>query len=144
MAIMAIDNTNPIITSDDDPQDANWLRILAQRRTEDSTMADDSLSSRPWDGDASRFTPQQWRESCLVDTGDGDPGAKSRYKLPVREPSGAYNRAALAAAAAALAGARGGSMSIPASAKKSAARKLVSLYNRFKLDVPPSLRNMAM
>jgi hypothetical protein len=57
----------------------------------------DSLSARPWDGDAARFTPQQWRESCLVDTDDGAPDAKSRYKLPVREPSGAYNRAALGA-----------------------------------------------
>ena len=107
-------------------------------------MADDSLSSAPWDGDAARFTPQQWRDSCLVDTGDGAPDAKSRYKLPVREPGGAYNRAALGAAAAALAGARGGSMNIPASAKKSAAKKLVSLYNRFNLPIPPSLKNMAL
>jgi len=104
----------------------------------------DSLSSAPWDGDASRFTPQQWRDSCLVDTGEGAPDAKSRYKLPVREPGGAYNRAALGAAAAALAGARGSGMNIPASAKKSAARKLVTLYNRFKLDVPPMLQRMAV
>jgi len=96
----------------------------------------DSLSSAPWDGDAARFTPQQWRDSCLVDTGEGAPDAKSRYKLPVKEPGGAYNRAALA-------GARGGSMNIPASAKKSAARKLSSLYNRFNLPIPPSLKSMA-
>jgi len=104
----------------------------------------DSLSSASWDGDAARFTPQQWRDACLVDTGEGAPDAKSRYKLPVREPSGAYNRAALGAAAAALAGARGSGMTIPASAKKSAAKKLVSLYNRFQLPIPDSLKNMAL
>ena len=38
----------------------------------------DSLSSAPWDGDAARFTPQQWRDSCLVDTSEGAPDAKSR------------------------------------------------------------------
>jgi len=133
-----------VLNIDEEPDNANWLRTLVQRHgdTEDTPMAD-SLSSAPWDGAASRFTPQQWRASCLVDTGDGASDAKSRYKLPVREPGGAYNRAALGAAAAALAGARGGSMNIPASAKKSAARKLVSLYNRFNLPIPPSLKSMA-
>jgi len=146
---MANENTNqsfpslPIINIDEDPDNANWLRILAQRKTEDSPVADSSLSSAPWDGDAARFTPQQWRASCLVDTDEGAPDAKSRYKLPVREPGGAYNRAEMGAAAAALAGARGGSMNIPASAKKSAAKKLSSLYNRFNLPIPPSLKSMA-
>jgi len=143
---MANENTSsrPIINIDEDPDNANWLRILAaQRGKEPETMADNSLSSAPWDGDAARFTPQQWRDACLVDTGEGAPDAKSRYKLPVKSPDGAYNRAALGAAAAALAGARGGSMNIPASAKKSAAKKLVSLYNRFNLPIPPSLKSMA-
>ena len=105
----------------------------------------DSLSSKPWDGSASRWdTPESYCSSCLVDLNDGSgPKVKGNCHLPVKEPSGSYNRAALGAAAAALAGARGGGMSIPSSAKKAAARKLVSLYNRFKLDVPPSLRNMA-
>ena len=106
----------------------------------------DSLSSAPWDGSASRWdTPESYCSSCLVDLNDGSgPKVKGNCHLPVKEPRGAYNRAALGAAAAALAGARGGGMSIPAAAKKSAARKLISLYNRFKLDVPPSLKNLAM
>jgi len=104
----------------------------------------DSLSSAPWDGDAARFTPQQWRDSCLVDTGEGAPDAKSRYKLPVKEPGGAYNRAALGAAAAALAGGRGGGVQISPAQKKTAARKLAALYRRFQLDVPDSLKNMAL
>ena len=104
----------------------------------------DSLSSAPWDGSASRFTPEQWRASCLVDTGEGDPDAKSRYKLPVREPSGAVNRAALGAAAAALAGGRGGGVQISPAQKKTAARKLAGLYRKFDLPVPDSLARMAM
>ena len=103
----------------------------------------DSLSSAPWDGSASRFTPEQWRASCLADTGVGDPASKDRYKLPVREPSGAVNRAAMGAAAAALAGGRGGGVQLPAAAKKAAARKLAALYRRFDLPVPDSLAMMA-
>ncbi|HET8908116.1 MAG TPA: hypothetical protein VFN11_14250 [Ktedonobacterales bacterium] len=105
----------------------------------------DSLSSAPWDGSASNYPDAAaYCDACLVDLNDGSgPKVKGNCHLPVKTPSGAYNRAALGAAAAALAGARGGGMSIPSSAKKAAARKLVSLYNRFKLDIPPSLRNMA-
>ena len=104
----------------------------------------DSLSSAPWDGSASRFTPEQWRASCLADTGEGDPDAKNRYKLPVREPGGAVNRAAMGAAAAALAGGRGNGVQLSPAQKKAAARKLSSLYRRFNLDVPASLKNLSM
>lgn len=104
----------------------------------------DSLSSAPWDGSASRFTPQEWRASCLADTGEGDPDAKSRYKLPVREPGGAVNRAAMGAAAAALAGGRGNGVQLPPAVKKSAARKLAALYRRNDLPVPDSLARMAL
>ena len=47
--------------------------------------------SRPWDGSSGRFTIQEWRASCLIDTGEGDPDAKSRYKLPIKEPNGDIN-----------------------------------------------------
>lgn len=109
-------------------------------------MADssNSLSSAPWDGSASRFTPEQWRASCLADTGEGSPDSKDRYKLPVREPGGAVNRAAMGAAAAALAGGRGNGVQLPPAVKKAAARKLAALYRRFDLDVPSSLKSMAM
>lgn len=107
----------------------------------------DSLSNSPWDGSASRWPDAaSFAESCLINENTGPKAGwtKDKCHLPIREPSGAYNRAAMGAAAAALAGARGGGMSIPASAKKTAARKLISLYNRFNLDIPPSLKNMAM
>ena len=97
----------------------------------------------PWDGSAARFSPAQWKASTLIDTGEGDSDAKSRYKLPVREPGGAVNVNAVHAAAAALAGGRGGVQASPA-AKKSAARTLVSLYRQLKEAVPPSLQRMAL
>ena len=102
----------------------------------------DSLSSKPWDGSASRWPDADaYCSACLVDLNDGDgPKTKDACHLPVKEPgSGAYNRAALGAAAARL----GGTKIAPA-AKKAAARKLVSLYRRFKLDIPDSLSRMAL
>ena len=107
----------------------------------------DSLSSRPWDGSASRWPDAaSYAESCLVNmnTGPRAEWTKDKCHLPVREPGGAYNRAALGAAAAALAGGRGGGVQIPPAEKKKAARKLRDLYRRFQLDVPDSLQKMAM
>ncbi len=110
-------------------------------------MADsNSLSSAPWDGAASNYdSTEAYCEACLVDLNDGSgPKVKGQCHLPVKTSSGAYNRAALGAAAAALAGGRGGGVQIPPAAKKAAAKKLAALYRRFNLDVPDSLKNMAM
>lgn len=106
----------------------------------------DSLSSKPWRGGAENYdTAEAYCNACLVDLNDGSgPKTKSACHLPVKSLDGAYNRAALGAAAAALAGGRGGGVQIPPAAKKAAARKLASLYRRFKLDVPDSLARMAM
>ena len=106
----------------------------------------DSLSSKPWDGNAARWPDAaSYCESCLVDLNDGNgPKKKELCHLPVREPGGALNRAGMGAAAAALAGARGNGMTIPAAAKKAAAKKLRDLYRRCNLDVPPMLQKMAM
>ena len=107
----------------------------------------DSLSLKPWNGSASQWDDAaSYCSACLVDLNDGEgEPTKSACHLPVREPgSGDYNRAALGVAAAALAGGRGGGVQIPPAAKKAAARKLASLYRRFKLDVPESLTKIAM
>ena len=145
---MATSDT-PIINLDDDPDNANWLRILARRRQqreqqessqEDTEMAD-VLSSKPWDGDASRWPDgASYCESCLVDLNDGSgPKTKTNCHLPVKEPGGAYNRVALGQAAARLA-----QTSIAPTAKKAAARRLLALYRRFDLPIPDSLKNMAL
>lgn len=99
-------------------------------------------TNKPWDGSASRFTPAQWRASCLIDTGMGDPDTKGRYKLPVTEPDGTVNTNALHSAAAVLAGGMGG-VSASSQAKKAAAKKLVRLYGQANETPPPSLKNMA-
>jgi hypothetical protein len=106
----------------------------------------DSLSSKPWDGSASRWPDAAaYADSCLINenTGPRSGWTKDKAHLPVKSPDGVYNRAALGAAAAALAGGRGGGVKIPPAAKKAAARKLASLYRRFNLPVPDSLTNLA-
>jgi hypothetical protein len=91
------------------------------------------VSDAPWDGDASRFTDQQWQTSCLLDRGAKMTSAKMRYALPVREPDGTLNRRAMAAASAVLGGARGGVIASPA-AKAAAQRKLKALYQQAGLE----------
>lgn len=94
------------------------------------------VSNAPWSkfsqGD---YTDAQWREACILDRGTGDT-AKQRYALPVKEPDGEVNRNGAHAAAAVLAGGRGG-VDAPAAAKKAAARKLVSIYRNDLKETPP-------
>lgn len=107
-------------------------RLLA----ESTTTATVEVSDRAWsDFSQADYTPAQWRRACLIDTGVGDPGSKSRYKLPVREPSGEINRNGVFAAAAVLAGARGGVDATPEQ-QRQAARALVRIY-RSDLDMEP-------
>lgn len=80
-----------------------------------------ATSNAPWDGSASRFTPQQWKASCLIDTGEGDPNSKERYKLPVKEPNGDLNANAVRAAMARLP-----QTQAPAAEKQAAMRKLLA------------------
>jgi hypothetical protein len=96
-----------------------------------------AVSDASWDGDASRFTIEQWRASCLVDTGQGDPDSKERYKLPVKEPGGALNRNGVHAAAGRV------NQLQPASKRAAAARRIISLYrNELHEDPPDSLTGM--
>jgi len=94
-------------------------------------------TDEPWDGAASRFDDDQWKRSCVVDTGEGDT-AKERYKVPIREPDGTLNVNALGPAAAALNGARGG---IKASADAIAAgkKKLAAAYKEAGKTPPDSI-----
>lgn len=99
-----------------------------------------AASEKPWGQfSASDYTIEQWRRACLLKMPDGDPEAKSTYKLPVREPSGALNRAGVHAAAAALGGARGG-VDAPSEAKEAARRKLRGLYRQLGEEAPDSLK----
>jgi hypothetical protein len=81
------------------------------------------VSEEPWDGSASRFTPEQWHNSCILHTHTGAPTSKSQCKLPIKEPGGAINRAAVHAAAA-----RFNQVDAPAEAKAKAKAALRSAY----------------
>ncbi len=103
-----------------------------------------AVSNTPWSQfSEADYSIEQWRKACLIDTGQGDVTAKSRYKLPVREPSGSVNRNGVHAAAGALAGSRGGLSASPEQ-KKAAAIKLVALYRSALGENPPdTLLSMA-
>ncbi len=103
------------------------------------------ISNKPW-GSVSESDYRDAAAFCkaaLIDLNEpGGEKIKSRCKLPVYEPGGALNRGAVHAAAAVLAGARGG-VSAPAEEKRKAARKLLRLYNELDEEAPESLRRLA-
>ena len=76
----------------------------------------------PWDGSEGRFTIEQWKASCLIDTGEGDPDTKQRYKLPVKEPNGDINKNAIRNALSRI-----GQVQAPAAAKARAQSRLNAL-----------------
>lgn len=103
----------------------------------------DSVSNKPWGQfSPSDYTDAQYQRACLIDRG-GSGSAKERCSLPVREPDGTLNSNGVHAAAAALAGAHGGLKNVSPAAKRSAARKLVSLYKQIGDTPPPSITSLA-
>ncbi len=100
------------------------------------------VSDKPW-GQFSQadYTPEQWRRACLIHM-DSNSDNKADHKLPVREPDGTLNRNAVHAAAAVLAGARGG-VDAPPTQKRAAARQLIRLYGELQEEPPESLRRLA-
>lgn len=101
------------------------------------------VSNKPWGQiKESDYTLEQWHRACLIHLHDRPPTAKSQCKLPVREPDGTLNRNGVHAAAAALAGARGGT-DAPLSEKRKAARKLISLYRILEEEPPESIKKLA-
>ena len=105
-----------------------------------------SFSRAPWD--AGQVSGSQdanaYCACCLIDANPpGEPRTKDNCKLPVKStPGGAVNLNALHAAAVVLAGGRGG-VSASSADKKSAARKLIRLYQQAGEVPPASLRRAA-
>lgn len=103
----------------------------------------DAISTRPWGAiSEADYTLAEWHRACLIHLHEGPPTAKSQCKLPVREPDGTLNRNGIHAAAAALAGARGG-VQAPPEQKRRAARALLRLYRTLDEEPPASLRALA-
>lgn len=100
------------------------------------------VSDTPWSKwTQADYTPAQWREAALIDTGVGDVNSKGRYKVPVREPDGTLNRNGIHAAAGGHG--IGAVEGISEQERSKAARKLVALYRMMNEDPPPSIMKMA-
>lgn len=107
------------------------------------------VSTRPWSDitEADYEDAVEFCEASLINLNEGprDEWKKSNCKLPVYEPKKmgrALNRNAVIAAAAVLAGARGG-VKAPPEEKRKAARKLLQLYRELEMEPPESLRRIA-
>lgn len=101
------------------------------------------ISDKPWGQfSESDYSLEQWYDACLIKPPKAEYTAKSQAKLPVREPDGTLNRNAVHAAAAALAGARGG-IKATAQERRAAARALVRLYRELDEKPPESIRRLA-
>jgi 2'-5' RNA ligase len=85
------------------------------------------------------YTLEQWHAACLIHTHEGEVTSKSECKLPVKTPDGALNRNGVHAAAAALAGARGGLKGVSEEQKKKAANALKRYYSQLDEEAPESL-----
>jgi HK97 family phage prohead protease len=92
-----------------------------------------AVSDSPWNFSEADYTPQQLAKAALIDTEEGPPDSKERYKLPVLEPSGAVNRNGVHAAAERLNQVEG----VSTEKRAAAARKLVSLYRNDLGETPP-------
>jgi hypothetical protein len=102
----------------------------------------DGISEKPWsDYKESDYSLDQWHRACLIHEHQGAPTSKEQCKLPVRTPAGVLSRAGVHAAAAALAGARGG-VQVPDNLKMQAASAIMRLYAKLNEEAPPSMKSM--
>lgn len=105
-----------------------------------------AISDKPW----GQFSDSDYADAgALCDaslinlnTGPRRDWTKANCKLRVYEPGGDLNRNGVHAAAAVLAGGRGG-VQAPPDAKRAAARKILSLYRQLKEQAPESIRRLA-
>jgi HK97 family phage prohead protease len=101
-----------------------------------------ATTSAAWDGSPSRFSDEEYRRSALLCRGTDAP-PKTDCSLPVLEPSGALNTNALGAAAAALAGGRGGLANVSGAQRAAAARRLIRYYSAARMEPPASVVSLA-
>lgn len=95
------------------------------------------ISEKPWsDYTSADYSVEQWHKACLIHQHQGTPTSKGQCKIPVRTPNGALNRNGVHAAAAALAGARGG-VNASSEEKAKALSSLRRLYGELG-EKPPS------
>jgi hypothetical protein len=99
------------------------------------------ISEKEWSAyTKADYSIEQWHSACLIHQHEGPPTSKGECKLPVKTPNGALNRNGVHAAAAALAGARGG-VNASSEQKAAAARALVRYYSQLDEEPPDSLKH---
>ena len=103
------------------------------RATIDQSLAVFAVSSKPWDGSAGRFTPEQWKRSCILHVCDGM--EKSCHKLPIKEPNGDLSKAGVHAAAARI-----NQVDAPSDKVAAAKRALRSAYSTLGEEPPDVLK----
>lgn len=103
------------------------------------------ISDRAWSSyKESDYSVSQWHNACLVHNHTGPPTSKNQCKLPVKTPNGAVNSNGVQAAAAALAGARGGVKDISQDQRASAITALKGHYKDMGKELPPSLQHSSV
>lgn len=95
-----------------------------------------SWSTKPWsDFTQAKYTPEQWKDACLIVDGDG--ATKAQCQLPVKEPDGTYNVNGIAAAAGRL-----DQVKTDGDSVADAANALSDLYGKMGKDVPPEVSKL--
>lgn len=113
----------------------NCLPCMAQELDEHyAAMVEFAISEAEWDGSASRFSDEEWQRSAVVDRGDSYSTPKERYAVPILEPNGDLNRAAVHNAAARI-----NQVDASPAAIRAGKRKLVAAYRRLDEEAPESL-----
>lgn len=121
--------------NDDDLMASGCIPCMAEELDKHyATLVEFAISEAEWDGSASRFTDEEWQRSAVVDRGAEFNTAKERYAVPILEPNGDLNRAAVHNAAARI-----NQVDAPASAISAGKRKLVAAYRRLDEEAPDSL-----
>lgn len=97
------------------------------------------VDETPWSNyHESSYSKEQWHSACLIHNHSGASTSKNQCKLPIKTPNGVVNRHGVYAAAAVLAGSRGG-VNASSTQKDSAAKTLINMYKRMGVKPPPSL-----
>lgn len=99
-----------------------------------AVIVDFAISEAAWDGSASRFSDEEWQRSAVVDRGEEFDTPKERYAVPILEPNGDLNRAAVHNAAARI-----NQVDASPAAISAGERKLVAAYRRLDEEPPESL-----
>lgn len=99
-----------------------------------ANLVEFAISEASWDGSASRFSDDEWVRSTVVDRGAEFETPKERYAVPILEPNGDLNRAAVHNAAARI-----NQVDAPPAAIAAGKRKLIAAYRRLEEEAPESL-----